>query len=419
MKRRLTLKSSIDSFEILEKEKSLLNRKSDLKNFDEMYYLYSRIFIIKDNYSKGIFFERNDFYNDMNKLFGFFYTNDIDSLVLKVLEKYDFKSIEELVENVKFMEDEKKSIDKLVHKIYLFFFDSNFILNYYYLHSLLSKEELIQIEKITKEDDVIVELINKSAALIYEIPDEFNLNKKLSFIQVEFNKKDVDIKHIRDNVLEIAGNSIGYSYNVDDIIIKEIESIYDLEKIIEQMTKRLRDMVAIFDYELSLMDQDELLNRLVNNEFSKNRIGKKECDMTDSINFAKTIIENKKTLESLSSSLEKTMIHNYPNLTYVAGHKIGASLISHAGSFFTLFIFPTSTIQLIGAETALFRHLVTNAKPPKHGLIANHPFVLKAKNKGRIARKLAALISRATKYDFAKRGLIIEKEFEKLEKEDL
>lgn len=417
MKRRLVFKSNIDSFEILEKNKALVVKDNKIKLFDEIYYKYTKIFEKKELFNSNIFFERNSFYEELNEIFGFFYIYDIDNLVLKKYEHYDFKSIGELVENMQYMQDEKNLINKLVKKIYDFFFDSSFLLNYYYMHSLLFNNELKELIKIVKDDEIIVEILNKSAALIYTLPDEMNLFDKISFVQVKYKKKDVNLKNVRDKVMDIASKSIGYSYNIDDIIIKQIEAIYDLERIIEQMSKRLRDMVSIYDYDLSLLDQDLFLNNIIDKEFSKNRIGKIDCDMKDAIIFAKTIIDNKKALDKLSKSLETIMKTNFPNLTYTAGYKMGANFISHAGSFFTLFIFPASTIQLMGAETALFRHLVTHAKPPKHGIIANHPLVLKSKNKGRMARRLASLIARSTKYDFAKRGLIIKKEYEKLENE--
>ena len=63
---------------------------------------------------------------------------------------------------------------------------------------------------------------------------------------------------------------------------------------------------------------------------------------------------------------------------------------------------PASTIQILGAETALFRHMKTGAKPPRHGLIVNHPLIAKAPDRmhGKIARALADKISIASKVDY-------------------
>ncbi|HII72111.1 TPA: C/D box methylation guide ribonucleoprotein complex aNOP56 subunit, partial [Candidatus Woesearchaeota archaeon] len=67
-------------------------------------------------------------------------------------------------------------------------------------------------------------------------------------------------------------------------------------------------------------------------------------------------------------------------------------------------LMPASTIQLLGAEKALFRHMTTGAKPPKFGVIINHPLVTKAKkpDKGKVARTMADKISLAAKIDFFK-----------------
>ena len=68
--------------------------------------------------------------------------------------------------------------------------------------------------------------------------------------------------------------------------------------------------------------------------------------------------------------------------------------------------FPSSTIQLMGAEKALFRHLKTKARPPKYGLIYQHPMIKQAgKNRGKMARFLSGKISIAAKADyFGKNG---------------
>ena len=91
----------------------------------------------------------------------------------------------------------------------------------------------------------------------------------------------------------------------------------------------------------------------------------------------------------------------------------GARLIALAGSFERLATLPASTIQILGAEKALFRHIKTGAKSPKHGVILQHPLVLDAKAKGKAARQVADKISIAARIDFFKgefRGDILIKE---------
>ena len=79
-----------------------------------------------------------------------------------------------------------------------------------------------------------------------------------------------------------------------------------------------------------------------------------------------------------------------PNLQALIGDFVGARLISHAGSLTNLAKYPASTVQILGAEKALFRALKTKGNTPKYGLIFHSPFIGKAssRNKGRISRYL-------------------------------
>ena len=91
-----------------------------------------------------------------------------------------------------------------------------------------------------------------------------------------------------------------------------------------------------------------------------------------------------------------------PNLSEVAGYLIGAKLISIAGSLKNLVMMPASTVQLLGAEKALFRHMTNKkSRPPKHGIIFQHPTIHNAPywQRGKLARALAGKIAIAVKTD--------------------
>jgi nucleolar protein 56 len=98
---------------------------------------------------------------------------------------------------------------------------------------------------------------------------------------------------------------------------------------------------------------------------------------------------------------------------------IGARLFSLAGSLYKLSKYPASTIQTLGAEKAMFRHLKTGDRPPKYGILVLHPLVAKSKrdDRGRVARTLAAKISLAAKIDYfggdEHKGLEMRAELEK------
>ena len=101
-----------------------------------------------------------------------------------------------------------------------------------------------------------------------------------------------------------------------------------------------------------------------------------------------------------------------PNFSIIAGPLLAARLLAEAGSLKGLAIMPSSTIQLLGAEKALFRHFKNKqAKPPKHGLIFMHAMLQKTPkdHKGKMARALAGKLSIAARADyFGKRNIAAE-----------
>jgi len=90
-----------------------------------------------------------------------------------------------------------------------------------------------------------------------------------------------------------------------------------------------------------------------------------------------------------------------PNLTLLVGELLAAKLIANAGSLISLAKLPSSTIQILGAEKALFRALKTKGNTPKYGLIYNASIVgqATAQHKGRISRTLAAKCALCVRYD--------------------
>lgn len=116
------------------------------------------------------------------------------------------------------------------------------------------------------------------------------------------------------------------------------------------------------------------------------------CDEILSINEYRT---------HLYDYLKTRMMAMAPNLTVLVGDTIGARLIAHAGSLVNLAKHPASTLQILGAEKALFRALKTKKDTPKYGLIFHASLIgsASAKNKGKISRSLAAKASLATRVD--------------------
>ncbi len=117
--------------------------------------------------------------------------------------------------------------------------------------------------------------------------------------------------------------------------------------------------------------------------------------------FARRVVALAEYRAGLSAYLADKMGAVAPNLAALVGDSVGARLISHAGSLVNLAKYPASTVQILGAEKALFRALKTKGNTPKYGLIFHSSFIgrAKARNKGRISRYLANKCSIASRID--------------------
>ena len=106
--------------------------------------------------------------------------------------------------------------------------------------------------------------------------------------------------------------------------------------------------------------------------------------------------------DRLSEYVEGAMKRIAPNVCQVAGATIGARLMAKAGGLDRLAMLPASTIQILGAEKALFRALRTGARPPKHGILFQHEAVHSAPKwqRGKIARTIANKIAIAARVDY-------------------
>lgn len=102
-----------------------------------------------------------------------------------------------------------------------------------------------------------------------------------------------------------------------------------------------------------------------------------------------------------SSYLDQKMSSVAPNLQVLIGTTVGARLISKAGSLNSLAKSPASTLQIMGAEKALFRALKSKSNTPKYGILYHSSFIGKAspRDKGRISRYVANKCSMACRID--------------------
>lgn len=126
-----------------------------------------------------------------------------------------------------------------------------------------------------------------------------------------------------------------------------------------------------------------------------------EEDINNILHLCDQVIEISEYRTQLYDYLKNRMMAIAPNLTILVGELVGARLIAHAGSLLNLAKHPASTVQILGAEKALFRALKTKKDTPKYGLLYHASLVGQTtpKNKGKISRMLAAKASLAIRYD--------------------
>merc|ERR1712168_1401354 len=124
-------------------------------------------------------------------------------------------------------------------------------------------------------------------------------------------------------------------------------------------------------------------------------------DLVNIESFAVRVVGLAEYRKKLHTYLLQKMNNIAPSSSALIGEQVGARLIAHAGSLTNLAKYPASTLQILGAEKALFRALKTRGNTPKYGLIFHSTFIGRAgaKNKGRISRYLANKCSIASRID--------------------
>lgn len=150
-----------------------------------------------------------------------------------------------------------------------------------------------------------------------------------------------------------------------------------------------------------LVTDGEIAKQIV--EASKTSMGQglSEIDQNTIIELCNKILKHFEFRAKIQEFLRRRMVLVAPNLTSLIGENVGAKLISQAGSLTTLAKYPASTVQILGAEKALFRALKTKGNTPKYGLLYHSTFIgrAQAKDKGKISRYLANKCSLASRLD--------------------
>ncbi len=232
--------------------------------------------------------------------------------------------------------------------------------------------------------------------------------------------------------LKLTKFNVKNSVTADILIIQSSSLIDELDKAANLLAKRLREWYGLHNPEFSKAtasheqfaeailerDKNELLKELqiapedsIGADLGQEDVGQIR-GLSQQIH---DLYQLRKAQEDYISALMNGLC---PNIKAVCGAITAAKLIAHAGSLKRLSEMPASTIQILGAEQALFRHMKTGAKPPRHGVIVHHPLIAKAPDRmhGKIARALADKISIASKVDYFQGQFIGDKLRKELEK---
>jgi nucleolar protein 56 len=216
----------------------------------------------------------------------------------------------------------------------------------------------------------------------------------------------------------------------DLLVVQAIQTIDDLDKTLNLFMSRVREWYGLHFPELDrLIDKHETYARLIVNlggrdnftvenlekeglpkakteqiaEAAKASMGAElsEEDMKQIQTMCKNTLGLYDARQTLEKYVDTVMNDVAPNTRALVGSLLGARLIALAGGLNNLAKLPASTVQVLGAEKALFRSLRTGARPPKHGIIFQHSLIHEAKRwqRGKVARALAGKLSIAARTD--------------------
>jgi nucleolar protein 56 len=272
------------------------------------------------------------------------------------------------------------------------------------------------------EYDVQGETITHHAhAPCEQVPPSELPHESLTFL---LQKIKVEAPNLREMNLRITKQQIRENVKPDLLIINTSNAIEELDKVANALVKRLREWYALYDPELehSYRDHKAFVEAVLTRTSQRNdeTMGGEiaEVDIAIILQEAATVQQLYVQREELLTYLERIMDQHTKNVKALAGATIGAKLLAMAGSLERLSRLPSSTIQLLGAETALFRHLRNKkSKPPKHGIIFNHVLLQRAPRpmRGKVARALADKISIAAKLDYFKGEFMGDKLYRQVE----
>ncbi len=298
-------------------------------------------------------------------------------------------------------------------------------------------EKLRSFEPVSTNDASIVSILRQAgldSQLMPEDQQQYIQNSKPTLIvKAGFANNEQDaMQALREFAINLSSSRVKEaSEKLDLHIIQSINALDELDKIINTVGARMREW-----YGLHFPELDNLVSSLVVYAEIVSKAGLRENivveilqniglpdkkvevildaakrskggDMTPENlaivkRLADEVIAQSDLRRVLTDHIEVAMETVAPNVKELLTAAVGARIISKAGSLARLATMPASTIQILGAEKALFRALKTGARPPKHGLLFQHPLIHSAPKwqRGKIARAVASKVAIAARIDY-------------------
>ena len=348
------------------------------------------------------------------------------TMILSELGPFVFENEKELIYSKKF-----KNI----------IFSNILISNGDYSEILDISDKLRRYDSVFSNDTGLISYLRNNGINVYVMPSEkireISKHKLNYLIHAGFAENEYDAHmQLRQFALDFSSNKVRrISEKLDLHISQSINALDELDKIINVIGARLREWYGLHFPELDYLIQNIFTYaEIVKLAGNRNNIDLKmlenlgiESKRADLIlvavqrskggdileenlsiikKLANEVIMQTELRKILAQQIEEMMEKIAPNIKELLTATVGARLMAKAGSLQKLSVMPASTIQIIGAEKALFRSLKTGAPPPKHGILFQHPILHSAPKwqRGKMARAIASKVAIAARIDLFRNG---------------
>lgn len=239
------------------------------------------------------------------------------------------------------------------------------------------------------------------------------------------------VEQLRKRMIKKARKEVKEAYTGKDVhVIKAANLLGDLDNVFNLLAEQLREWYGVHFPELEriVRDNDAYLKLVYSlgmrgnfdaKSVAEHYSGERASEIVDAVKksigadlgtaelgeiklLALNALNIKEERTYIGKYVEKEMSALAPNFSELAGAILAARLLAKAGSLRKLAIVPSSTMQVYGAERALFQAMKRGSRGPKYGLIFGHPMVASAKPhlRGKVARALAGKLSIAAREDY-------------------